>query len=73
MINALALRLLFALRAFTARVEDEEGQTLAEYGLMMAIVAVAVIVTAVIVFRDAIAGRFTEAANCLNGTSAGCS
>ena len=45
---------------------DEDGQTLAEYGLITGIIVVAVIATAVGVFRDAIAWRLEAAADCLS-------
>ena len=49
------------------RVSDEKGQTLAEYGLIMAVIAVAVVITAVTLFRTAIIGAFTSATDCLDG------
>jgi Flp pilus assembly pilin Flp len=50
------------------RVSDEKGQTLAEYGLIMAVIAVAVVVTAVTLFRGAIITAFNSATGCLDGT-----
>ncbi len=50
------------------RVSDEKGQTLAEYGLIMAVIAVAVVVTAVTLFRTQIIAAFTAATACLTGT-----
>ena len=47
---------------------DEKGQTLAEYGLIMAVISVAVVVTAVTLFRGAIITAFNSAASCLDGT-----
>ncbi len=47
---------------------DEKGQTLAEYGLIMAVIAVAVVVTAVTLFRGAIITAFNSASSCLDGT-----
>ncbi len=52
------------------RVQDEAGQTMAEYGLLMVVIAVAVVVLAIFVFRDAIIGAFTSAAECLDGDCA---
>ena len=54
MLKNLALRALVAIQGLSAKVQDEEGQTLAEYGLIMAVIAVAVIVAAGVLFRDAI-------------------
>jgi Flp pilus assembly pilin Flp len=65
MLNNLVLRVLTALQGFG---KDEEGQTLAEYGLIMAVIAVAVIVAAGILFRNAIVTAFNSATNCLDGT-----
>ena len=50
------------------KVSDEKGQTLAEYGLIMAVIAVAVVITAVTLFRGAIVTAFNSATNCLDGT-----
>jgi Flp pilus assembly pilin Flp len=68
MINTLALRLMAALRAIESRTRDEDGQTLAEYGLIMAVIAVAVVVAAVVAFRGAIVTAFNSATDCLDGT-----
>jgi Flp pilus assembly pilin Flp len=68
MIKDLALRMLVAFQALEAKVKDEEGQTLAEYGLIMAVIAVAVVVLAVVAFRGAIVTAFNNATNCLDGT-----
>lgn len=78
MVNELALRVFVALKSFgqmiESKVQDEEGQTLAEYGLIMAVIAVAVVVAAGVAFRGAIIGAFDSATNCLNKASstAGC-
>lgn len=78
MVNELALRLFVALKSvgqlIESKVQDEEGQTLAEYGLIMAVIAVAVVVAAGVAFRGAIIGAFSSATDCLNkaSSSAGC-
>ena len=78
MVNELSLRAFVALQglahAIEAKFQDEEGQTLAEYGLIMAVIAVAVVVAAGVAFRGAIIGAFDSATSCLNkaSTSAGC-
>jgi Flp pilus assembly pilin Flp len=72
MVNELAIRVLVALQGLKAKFEDEHGQTLAEYGLIMAVIAVAVVVAAGVAFREAIVGAFTDATDCLSGTTAGC-
>ncbi len=68
MIKDLALRVLVAIQSLESKVKDEEGQTLAEYGLIMAVIAVAVVVSAVIVFRTAIVSAFSSATTCLGGS-----
>ena len=68
MVKDLALRILVAFQALEAKVKDEEGQTLAEYGLIMAVIAVAVVVLAVVAFREAIVTAFENATECLDGT-----
>ena len=68
MIKELALKVLVAIQSLEAKVKDEEGQTLAEYGLIMAVIAVAVVVAAVVAFRGAIVTAFNSATNCLDGT-----
>ena len=68
LLNEVALRILTAWHGLQARTQDDEGQTLAEYGLIMAVIAVAVVVLAVTVFRNAIVSAFNSAVNCLDGT-----
>lgn len=57
LINEALLRLMVGFQGL----RKEEGQTLAEYGLIMAVIAVAVIVGAVIAFRGAIISAFQSA------------
>jgi Flp pilus assembly pilin Flp len=64
-LNEAILRMLTGYQGLQARLSDEKGQTLAEYGLIMALIAVAVVVTAVIAFRGAIIGAFNNATDCL--------
>jgi len=68
LMNDALLRLLAGWHGLQARAQDDEGQTLAEYGLIMAVIAVAVVVTAVIAFRTAIVNAFNSAVNCLDGS-----
>ena len=51
LINEALLRVLTGWQGLQARMSDEEGQTLAEYGLIMAVIAVVVVITAVVLFR----------------------
>jgi Flp pilus assembly pilin Flp len=68
MLDQLALRIYLGLRSVIERAQDDEGQTLAEYGLIMAIVGVSVVVLAAVAFRDAIIGAFDNAKTCLGGS-----
>jgi Flp pilus assembly pilin Flp len=68
MLKNLALRVMVALQGIDAKTKDEDGQTLAEYGLIMAVIAVAVIASAAIAFRGAIVGAFNSATSCLSGS-----
>jgi Flp pilus assembly pilin Flp len=68
MFKDLALRVLVAIHSIEARFQDEEGQTLAEYGLIMAVIAIAVVVAAVVAFRGAIVSAFNGATQCLTGS-----
>ncbi len=76
MLTNLVLRALVALQGLEShlrdKVQDEDGQTLAEYGLIMAVIAVAVIVLAAVAFKTAIVASFNKATNCLNGVTTGC-
>lgn len=64
LVNEALLRLLVGLQGL----RKEEGQTLAEYGLIMAVIAVAVVVGAVVLFRGAIVNAFNGAIDCLDGS-----
>jgi Flp pilus assembly pilin Flp len=68
MFKDLALRVLVALKAVETRLQDDEGQTLAEYGLIMAVIAIAVVIAAVVAFRGAIVSAFNGATKCLSGS-----
>jgi len=68
LLKELVLRALVAIQGIDARVRDEDGQTLAEYGLIMAVIAVAVVIAAVVAFRGAIVSAFNQATDCLDGS-----
>jgi len=68
LLNNALLRVVAGWHELQARLSDEEGQTLGEYGLIMAVIAVAVVVTAVVAFRGAIITAFEGATNCLDGS-----
>jgi len=71
MLKELVVRALVALKGLESKLTDEEGQTLAEYGLIMAVIAVAVVVGAAFAFKDAIVSAFGDATDCLNTASSG--
>jgi Flp pilus assembly pilin Flp len=66
-LNEALLRVL-SWQGLQAPSTDEKGQTLAEYGLIMAVIAVSVVVAAVIAFRGAIITAFESAVDCLDGS-----
>ena len=68
MINTLAVKFLVALQQLAAKTTDDEGQTLAEYGLIMAVIAVAVIVASAVAFKNGIISAFNSATKCLSGS-----
>ncbi len=67
-VNEALLRVLTEWHGLQARLSDEKGQTLGEYGLIMAVIAVAVVVVAVVAFRGAIITAFESATDCLDGS-----
>jgi Flp pilus assembly pilin Flp len=68
MLNRVALRLLIAWQGIGARVDDEDGQTLSEYGLIISLIAVAAVVVGVVVFRQALGDAFNRVSPCLGGS-----
>ena len=68
MIRDAALRILVGLQGFAARTRDEDGQTLAEYSLIISAIAVGTITIAVIVFRGTLVEAYNSASRCLDGT-----
>jgi Flp pilus assembly pilin Flp len=65
LINQALLRLLVSLHSLRRRPQPERGQTLAEYGLLLAVIAAAVVVSAVVVFRVAIVEAWDSFSQCL--------
>jgi Flp pilus assembly pilin Flp len=63
--------LLCKLQVLTLRARDESGQTLAEYGLIVALIATAIVVLAVFTFKEAIVSSFSGAETCLTNAQAG--
>ena len=67
-LNEALFRAMAGWHNLEASMKDEEGQTLAEYGLIMAVISVGVVVAAVIAFRGAIITAFSGAVDCLDGS-----
>jgi Flp pilus assembly pilin Flp len=68
MLTDAMLRVIVAAQGLVLRSRDEDGQTLAEYSLVISAIAVAAVTIAVITFRGALVGAWNSASNCLNGT-----
>jgi len=58
------------LDLYRVLLQDESGADMAEYGLLLALIAVAA-VTAIGLFSDAIIGKFDEARGVLEGAGGG--
>ena len=65
--NEALLRVLTRWHGLRARLADEDGQTLAEYGLIISVIAVTVVVTALVLFRGAIVSAFGTIGQCIGG------
>lgn len=50
-------------------IRGERGQTLAEYSLIITVIAVGVVVSSMVVFRGALAGAFEAASVCISVVS----
>jgi Flp pilus assembly pilin Flp len=68
MLTDLALRAWVTLQHMVGRTRDEDGQTVAEYGLILSVVAVVTIVTAAAAFRSVIIDSINQAVDCLDGS-----
>ncbi len=55
-------------RSTRRRLNSQAGQTLAEYGMMVSFIAIAVLVTALLTFQGSIASGFDAASDCISGT-----
>ncbi len=51
--------------AYCSLIWRERGQTLAEYGLILTLVAVGVVIPTLIIMRTALAGAFGSATDCI--------
>ena len=69
--SGITLRIAVVMQSWlAARLDGERGQTLAEYGMIVAVIAVVAVAGAGVLFRDQIAGAFGGASNCMNRTVA---
>jgi Flp pilus assembly pilin Flp len=68
MLTDAMLRVFIVVQGLAQRSQDEDGQTLAEYSLIISTIAVAVVAIAVITFRGALVGAWNSASSCLNGS-----
>lgn len=66
LLNEALLRLMAGVRGLGSGGARERGQTLAEYGLLLALIAVAVVVGALILFRGAILDLYDEITFCFH-------
>jgi len=63
----IALRVFVIVQSrITAALGDDRAQTLAEYGMMVAVIAVVAVAGAGLLFRDQIAAAFNSAGDCMN-------
>jgi Flp pilus assembly pilin Flp len=68
MLNHALLRALAFISIRSPRLRHgESGQTLAEYSLIITVVAVGLVLLAMMVFRTALAAAFGDATRCLDG------
>ena len=49
------------------KLADHAGQTLAEYAMIVSVIAVALVLAALLVFRDGVVDAFGEARGCITG------
>jgi Flp pilus assembly pilin Flp len=63
-LNEALLRLLASMQGLGSGGAKERGQTLAEYGLLLTLIAVAIVVGALILFRGAILDLYDELTFC---------
>ncbi len=68
MLQQVTLRLFLTFQSALDAARDEDGQTIAEYGMIISVIAVATILTATVLFKSAIVGAFNKATTCLSGT-----
>ena len=60
---------LSAAELISAMARGERAQTLAEYGLLLTVVGVGVVVPTMLLFRTALAGAFSDVTDCLSAVT----
>jgi Flp pilus assembly pilin Flp len=64
--------MLQLLVKLASAVTSQRGQTLAEYGLIISVVAVGVVIPTVLIFRDELIQAFASATECLQSLPGTC-
>ncbi len=67
-VDGLLLEALTSWLRLRHRASRELGQALAEYSLILTVIAVGVVVPTMLIFRDALGAGFASAAGCLTGS-----
>ena len=72
MLNEAMVRVLSGWYKLQARASDENGQTLAEYALILAVIALVGVTAAVFFFEETIATAFETIGTCITDPANGC-
>ncbi len=72
LVNEAMVRVLSGWYKLQARASDENGQTLAEYALILAVIALVGVTAAVLFFQNTIATAFTAIGDCITSPASGC-
>ena len=72
MLNEAMVRVLSGWYKLQARASDENGQTLAEYALILAVIALVGVTAAVLFFQNTIATAFETIGDCITNPQTGC-
>lgn len=67
MLRTIDAALLQAFASVSRALTVERGQTLAEYGLILTLVAVGVVIPTMLIFREQLIGAYASATQCLDG------
>ena len=72
LVNEAMVRVLSGWYKLQARASDENGQTLAEYALILAVIALVGVTAAVLFFQNTISTAFNAIADCIVDPANGC-